>query len=102
MDGVLVDARDLHYDALNRALIKVDSKFYINKEEHLSTYDGLPTSKKVQILSENKGLPEDRHEFIWREKQKATIEIVKEEFTIDERMVNILKKLNSVSGSLDK
>tara|TARA_B100000424_G_scaffold270346_1_gene269437 strand:- start:587 stop:1954 length:1368 start_codon:yes stop_codon:yes gene_type:complete len=96
MDGVLVDARDLHYDALNRALIKIDPKFYINKEEHLSTYDGLPTSKKVQILSEKKELPEDRHEFIWREKQKATIEIVKEEFTIDERMVNILKKLKNL------
>ncbi len=40
LDGVLIDSRDMHYDALNRALAKVDEKYVITREEHLSAYDG--------------------------------------------------------------
>ena len=46
LDGVLVEARDIHYEALNRALAEVDEKYVIGREEHLSSYDGLSTSKK--------------------------------------------------------
>tara|TARA_R100001082_G_scaffold111110_1_gene93428 strand:- start:1276 stop:2646 length:1371 start_codon:yes stop_codon:yes gene_type:complete len=92
MDGVLVDARELHYSALNRALITVDPKYAISREEHLSTYDGLPTSKKLKLLTENKNLPEDKHDLIWRLKQSATVNIVKETFSIDTRMSEMLKK----------
>ena len=56
LDGVLIDARELHYEALNRALYSIDPKFTINKEEHLSTYDGLPTTKKLELLTKNKNL----------------------------------------------
>ena len=28
LDGVLIDSRDMHYDALNRALAKVDAVSY--------------------------------------------------------------------------
>ncbi len=38
LDGVLVDARELHYEALNRALDKYDARK--TRDEHLSTYDG--------------------------------------------------------------
>tara|TARA_Y100000034_G_scaffold111424_1_gene144495 strand:+ start:1047 stop:1547 length:501 start_codon:yes stop_codon:yes gene_type:complete len=93
MDGVLVDARELHYDALNRALESIDNKYVISREEHLSTYDGRPTSKKLQILSDKKGLPESLHEKVWRTKQEKTIDIIKNEMTHDLRMINILKQL---------
>jgi hypothetical protein len=46
----------MHYEALNKALENVDSKFVISKEEHLSLYDGLPTSRKLSLLTESKGL----------------------------------------------
>ena len=52
LDGVLIDSRDMHYDALNRALANVGKEYVINKEEHLSLYDGLPTSKKLTMLTE--------------------------------------------------
>ena len=39
LDGVLVDARELHYQALNEALADIDEKFVINRSEHLSTYE---------------------------------------------------------------
>jgi len=91
MDGVLVDARELHYEALNRALEKHDA--HISRDEHLSTYDGLPTKKKLNILSEKKGLSETTHDIIFADKQKHTKEIIDKEFVFDERIRGILKRL---------
>jgi beta-phosphoglucomutase-like phosphatase (HAD superfamily)/dTDP-glucose pyrophosphorylase len=75
LDGVLVDSRDMHYEALNFALVNVNEKYTISRDEHLSLYDGLPTSKKLSMLTEKKGLPIDKHQKIWEDKQKATFEI---------------------------
>jgi beta-phosphoglucomutase-like phosphatase (HAD superfamily)/dTDP-glucose pyrophosphorylase len=75
LDGVLIDSRDMHYEALNRALEKVSLDYVIAIEEHLSLYDGLPTSRKLAMLTEKKGLPADTHQQIWEDKQKATFEI---------------------------
>ena len=75
LDGVLIDSRDMHYEALNCALSKVDEKYAISRDEHLSVYDGLPTSRKLTMLTENKNLSADKHQKIWEEKQKATISI---------------------------
>ena len=49
LDGVLLDSRELHYDALNEALRKVGEEFVISREEHLSTFDGLNTTKKLNL-----------------------------------------------------
>ena len=70
LDGVLVEARDIHYEALNRALSEVDEKYVIGREEHLSSYDGLSTSKKLKKLTKEKGLPESLHGQVWEGKQK--------------------------------
>lgn len=53
MDGVLVDAKDWHYEALNLALKDCGCE-KISREEHLSTYDGLSTIQKLEKL-ENLG-----------------------------------------------
>ena len=55
MDGVLIDAREWHYEALNKALNHFG--FFISLESHLSTFDGLPTRNKLEILSKSIGLP---------------------------------------------
>ncbi len=75
LDGVLVDSRDMHYEALNRALSNVGKEYIITRDEHLSLYDGLPTSRKLSMLTEKKNLPVDKHQQIWEDKQKATLEI---------------------------
>ena len=93
LDGVLVDARELHYEALNRALGRFD--YTITRDEHLSTFDGLPTNQKLQMLTELKGLPKDLYEKIWEEKQTQTREIIDKEFTYDERMRTILRQLKA-------
>jgi len=92
LDGVLVDARELHYEALNKALGSIDEKYIIQKDEHLSTYDGTSTKKKLSMLTENKGLPENLHEKVWELKQKMTLDII-DGFTRDGRIQDLLKSL---------
>ena len=74
MDGVLVEAKDWHYKALNRALELFG--YQISRYDHLTTYDGLPTSKKLEMLSIESGLPKELHKFINEMKQIYTMEIV--------------------------
>jgi HAD superfamily hydrolase (TIGR01509 family) len=92
LDGVLVDAREIHYEALNAALKAVNEKYVIGRQEHLSTYDGLSTTKKLNMLTENKGLPNELHDTVWRLKQQKTVEII-DAFDKDKRICSILKKL---------
>ena len=94
LDGVLVDARELHYNALNKALESIDKKFIIPRDEHLSTYDGLSTTKKLNLLSENKKLPKELHDSVWRLKQEKTRQII-DGFSIDSRIQGILRSLKS-------
>ena len=70
LDGVLVSAKNIHYDALNKAL----GEYSISWNEHLSTYDGLKTSQKLDMLTKEKGLPIDEHQIIWEAKQQYTLE----------------------------
>ena len=93
LDGVLVDARDLHYQALNRALATIDDKYVITREEHLSTYDGHTTTTKLNMLTKHKGLPKGLHADVWISKQEMTLRIIDEEFTYDRRMRTILSSL---------
>lgn len=74
MDGVLIDARDWHYEALNRALGLLG--YEITRYEHLTTYDGLPTARKLRMLTVERGLPEELHGFINGLKQQFTLELV--------------------------
>lgn len=74
MDGVLIDAKDWHYEALNRALGAFG--FEISRIDHLRTFDGLPTKEKLKLISETSNLPVSLHGFINELKQKYTMEIV--------------------------
>lgn len=73
MDGVLIDAKDWHYEALNQALSLLGME--IARYDHLVTYDGLPTMRKLEMLSMERGLPIELHEFLNELKQKFTLEI---------------------------
>lgn len=74
MDGVLIDAKDWHYEALNRALALFGHT--IPRYDHLVTYDGLPTRQKLEMLSRERNLPRSLHDFISVMKQKYTIEAI--------------------------
>ena len=76
MDGVLIDAKEWHYEALNKALALFG--FEISRYDHLTAFDGLPTSKKLEMLSVMSNLPRDLHPFINKMKQAYTMDMVYE------------------------
>ena len=90
LDGVLIDSKDYHYDALNEAL---GEEYAISREEHVSTYDGLPTTAKLELLSKNKGLPAERYEEIWRAKQENTLHIFKTKVDKDYELMGYFQQL---------
>jgi len=72
LDGVLLDSRELHYHSLNAALRNISESYVIDWDEHLSLYDGLPTSRKLSMLTEKRNLPATLHQQVWADKQKST------------------------------
>jgi len=74
LDGVLVDAREWHYEALNRALNLFG--FNIHRYDHLTTFDGLPTREKLARLQVTEGLPDKLSRVIGLLKQDYTREII--------------------------
>ncbi|MBQ7531576.1 MAG: HAD family phosphatase [Paludibacteraceae bacterium] len=74
MDGVLIEAKDWHYEALNKALSLFG--FEISRYDHLVTFDGLPTSRKLEMLTVERGLPRSLHKFINEMKQQYTMDYV--------------------------
>lgn len=74
MDGVLIDAREWHYESLNYALELFGHE--ISRYDHLVTFDGLPTKRKLEMLSIEVGFPRKLHSFVNEVKQRKTLEIV--------------------------
>jgi len=70
LDGVLVEAKNIHFDALNESL---GPKYSIEWNEHLSKYDGLKTNQKLEMLTKEKGLPIELYKQVWDEKQRLTL-----------------------------
>ena len=70
LDGVLVEAKNIHFEAFNKAL----GEYAISWDEHLSIYDGLKTNQKLDMLHERKGLSKEQFTNIWNNKQKYTLE----------------------------
>ena len=73
LDGVLLEAKNIHFTTLNQSLEKIDKKFVISLDEHLSSFDGLKTNEKLLKLTNERGLDISRHKEIWDEKQKLTL-----------------------------
>ncbi len=76
LDGVLIEAKEIHFDALNLALKDIDEKFVISWEEHLKTYDGLKTYDKLNLLHKFKCLSLEKNivEKIFNDKQIYTLQ----------------------------
>ncbi len=92
MDGVLIDAKDWHYEALNRAL---DSYGYtpISRNDHLSKFDGLSTRKKLEMHFQTRNLDTEIHKKIDNKKQELTFDIINQECKPYEPHIKMLKKL---------
>lgn len=93
LDGVLVDTKNIHFEALNFALSKIDKKYIISYDDHIVTYDGLPTLKKLNILNKNIGLPTKNFDEIIKIKKSITKELIKK--NIKENKI-LLKLFDSI------
>jgi len=79
LDGVLVDSRELHYEALNLAIEQCAGAAYvITRHEHETFYDGLSTNQKLRHMTLAKDLPLEAHKPIWTRKQELTEILVRE------------------------
>lgn len=92
LDGVLVKSKEIHYMALNDALEVVGKEFVISKDDHLRTFDGLPTRKKLKKLTETRDLPESCYDSVWRNKQAFTVNYIRDTKK-DERLCRLFKRL---------
>jgi HAD superfamily hydrolase (TIGR01509 family) len=99
LDGVIVDSRELHFEALNLALKEIDAKFIITKEEHSTTFDGLPTLEKLKILTKERNLPQDSHKNINERKQFFTIQMMSS-YTYDEKLIELFSYLKSLGQTI--
>jgi HAD superfamily hydrolase (TIGR01509 family) len=89
LDGVLIDAKKIHFDALNQAL---GPNYAISDDEHTNIYDGRKTTEKLQMLTERKGLPVNDHKKIYDKKQNITMTLISQLSPIDE-IVKIFQEL---------
>lgn len=71
MDGVLIDATDWHYAALNEALSIFGER--IERDEHFRTFNGLPTKKKLEILGSQGRIDPRLGKIIEEVKQEQTL-----------------------------
>lgn len=92
LDGVLVDACDWHYVALNRALNDT-IHWYIGREDHESTYNGLPTKVKLNMLVKKGLITEHQIESISALKQEKVIEIIEEKCKEDPTKILMIQEL---------
>ena len=93
LDGVLVEAKNIHFDALNEAL---GTQYSISWNEHLSTYDGLKTNQKLEMLTRLKGLPISQHSEVWNRKQKITLQKLRE-LESDKTLQDLMRFLSNKS-----
>ena len=94
LDGVLVEAKKIHYETLNESLSKIDDKYIISWHNHINKYDGLKTDQKLKMLTSERGLPVEYHKKIWDEKQRLTIESLSN-LTVDNNLLETISKLYS-------
>jgi beta-phosphoglucomutase len=91
LDGVLVDACDWHYEALNTALKEAEYEG-IDRESHLTKYNGLPTRVKLKML----GIPDDVAAKINHEKQRHTLDIIRSTAKMMEEKIELHEYLRSL------
>ena len=88
LEGVLVDACDWHFEALNRALLSI-GKSAISKEDHINTYNGLPTGVKLKMLNLN----DEESKVVWSRKQQFTMDTIRDRATTDGVKMELLSYL---------
>ena len=94
MDGVLVDACEWHRVALNEALIEVCG-FKITIDDHISTFNGIPTREKLKVLVNQGKVDQQLIEKIESLKQEKTVDIIEKHANLRKEKIDLIKNLKS-------
>jgi HAD superfamily hydrolase (TIGR01509 family) len=94
LDGVLIDSRDVHFNALNKAIKKCGVNYQITYKDHLNEFDGLPTIIKLKILNERGYVNPKLNKKIQLHKDKfTTLELIKK-IKYSKEIYEMFKKLS--------
>jgi beta-phosphoglucomutase len=100
LDGVLIDAKEWHYESLNQALLMFGIQ-PISRELHLSRFDGLSTRDKLLQYGPTKNSTKELINRIYKAKQELTLAIINEKAKPNFehiKMFNELVELNLILG----
>jgi HAD superfamily hydrolase (TIGR01509 family) len=89
LDGILVDTKDIHFEALNRALEDLKES-PIGYSDHINKFDGKPTYEKLNILN----IPKTKHKDIGEKKQYYTSQLLKR-LKPDPKLIGLFKQLKN-------
>ena len=98
LDGVLIDSKKVHFNSLNTALEKVGYP-KISYAEHSKRLDGLPTVKKLHLLSKKNNFYKSKilisdYDKIIKIKNRFTVKFLKSNIRFDYKIYNLFKKLS--------
>ena len=81
LDGVLVNAVKIHFDAFNMALQNVAGTEILEEEEDI--FNGLPTKQKLIKLAQMGRVKSEDQNLIWQKKQEFTKDAIKQNLHYD-------------------
>jgi HAD superfamily hydrolase (TIGR01509 family) len=95
LDGVLVDARTLHYEAFRQAFELLCPPHTLKWKEHEELYDGLSTRQKLQKMMDMNILSKETAERVSSEKQRITNTLIEKTVRTRPYLINLLRNLQS-------
>ena len=93
LDGVLVKTKKTHYKAFNLALKKNRVNYQISFNEHIKSFEGLPTKEKINILIKENKVNKKLSNKIYLDKQILTAKLLKKEVRYNHKIFELFKKL---------
>ena len=95
LDGVLVDARTLHYEAFRQAFELLCPPQTLSWKQHEELYDGLSTRQKLQKMIDMNILSKETASRISSEKQRITNTLIEKTVKVRPYLIHLLKRLRS-------
>ncbi len=99
LDGVLIETKNIHFDALNKAIEKYDKNYVIKYSDHLTRFDGLSTKNKLQLLASD-GLGNNFLQKINNEKKNITEKMLRQKLKFNVDIYELFKYFKNLGFKL--
>jgi len=100
LDGVLVDARTLHFEAFRQAFESLCQPHTLSWRQHEELYDGLSTRQKLQKMISSNLISDETAVRVSSEKQRITNTLIEKTVKPRPYLINLLKTLRSEGYTL--